>query len=83
MKVFQMETHTSEMALVARGRQSYRGKPWDKNKAGKFQPRNKGMIQSKFEAHNRKDDDCFYCGKPRHIAKDCYKREDNESNQKF
>lgn len=41
------------------------------------------MIQSKFEAHNRKDDDCFYCEKPCHIAKDCYKRKANESKQKF
>ena len=40
------------------------------------------MIQSKFEPHNRKDDDCFYCTKPGHIAKDCYKRKANESKQK-
>ena len=79
MKVFEMETQTSEMALVPKGRQSYRGKPWDINKAGKFQPRNKCMIQRKFEAHNRKYDDCFYCGKLGHIAKHCYKRIANES----
>jgi hypothetical protein len=77
--VFQIETHTSEMTLVARGRQSYRCKPCYRNKASKFQPRNKCMIQSKFEGHNRKDDDCFYCGKPSHIAKDCYKRKANVS----
>ena len=71
------------MALVARERQPYRSKPWDKNKVGKFQPRNKGMIQSKFEAHNRKDDGCFYCGKPGHISKYCYKRKDHESKKKF
>ena len=41
------------------------------------------MIQSKFDSHNRKDDDCFYCGKPGHIVKDCYKRKTNESKQKF
>ena len=54
MKVFEMDSCTSEMALVTRGKQSYRGKPWDKNKAGKWQPRNKGMIQSKFEDHIEK-----------------------------
>ena len=83
MKVFKMETYTLEMALVAKERQSYRGKSWDIKKAGKFQPRKKGMIQSKFEAYNRKDDDFFYCGKPSYIAKDCYKKKAREYKQKF
>jgi hypothetical protein len=41
------------------------------------------MTQSKFDAHDKKTDDCFYCGKPNHDAKDCYKRKANESKQKF
>ena len=49
----------------------YRGKPWDKNKAGKFHPRNRGMNQSKFDARDKKNDGCFYCGKLGHYAKDC------------
>jgi len=83
MKVFEMDSHTSELALVARGKQPYKGKPWDRNRTGKFQPRNRGMNQSKFDAHDKKKDDCFYCGKPGHHAKDCYKRKANESKQKF
>jgi hypothetical protein len=83
MKVFEMDSHTSELVLVAKGKQPYRGKPWDINRTGKFQPRNRGMTQSKFDAHNKKNDDCLYYGKPGHHAKDCYKRKDNESKQKF
>ena len=41
------------------------------------------MIQSKFEGPNKKDIDCSYCGKPGHLAKDCYKRKANESKHKF
>ena len=44
MKVFEIESHTLEMALVVEGRSSYRGKSWDIIKADEFQPRNKGMI---------------------------------------
>ena len=63
MKVFEMDSHTSELALVAKGKQPYRGKPWDRNRAGKFQPRNRGMTQSKFDAHDKKNDGCFYLWK--------------------
>jgi hypothetical protein len=69
--------------LVAKGKQPYRGKPWDRNRTFKFQPRNRGMTQAKFDAHDKKNDDCFYCGKSSHHAKYCYKRKDNESKQKF
>ena len=41
------------------------------------------MIQSKFETHNRKDDDCFYCAKLSHIAKDCYKKIAHECKHKL
>jgi hypothetical protein len=59
MKVFEMDSHTSELALVAKGKQPYRGKPWDRNRTRKFQPRNRGMTQSKFDGHDKKNDDCF------------------------
>ena len=49
-------------------------KPWDKNRARKFQTRNIGMSQSKFDPHDNKNDGFFYCGKPSHYAKYCYKR---------
>ena len=29
MKVFEMDSHTSELVLVAKGKQPYKGKPWD------------------------------------------------------
>lgn len=37
------------------------------------------MAQSKFPIHDKRNDDCYYCGKPGHHAKDCYKRKYNES----
>ena len=81
--MFEMDSHTSELALIAKGKQPYRGKPWDRNRAGKFHPRNRGMTQSKFDTHDKKIDGCFYCGKPGHYAKDCYKRKANESKKNF
>jgi hypothetical protein len=36
MKVFEMDSHTSELALVAKGKQPYRGKPWDRNRTASF-----------------------------------------------
>ena len=83
MKVFEMDSRTSDLALVAKGKQSYRGKSWDKNKGVKFHARNKGMVQSKFDAHDKKNNDCFYCGKPSHHAKDCYKRKVHESKKRY
>ncbi len=79
MKVFEMDSHTSELTLAPKGKQPYRGNPREKKRACKFQPRNIGMNQSKFDAHDKKNDDCFYCGKHGHHAKDCYKRKANES----
>ena len=37
----------------------------------------------KFDAHDKKNYGCFYCGNPGHYAKYCYKRKANESKQKF
>ena len=68
MKVFEMDSCTSDLVLVAKGKQSYRGKSWDKNKGGKFHARNKGMVQSKFDAHDKKNDVRFYRGEPGHHA---------------
>ena len=79
MKSFNLGCSSSDLALVAKGKYPYRGKPWDKNKGGKFQAKQKGMTQSKFPKRN---DKCYYCGKPGHHSKDCYKRKYNESRQR-
>ena len=78
MKVFEMDCHTLELTLIDKGKQPYRGKQWDKNRAGKFHPSNRGKTQSKFDAHDKKNDGCFNYGKPGHYAKYCYKRKANE-----
>lgn len=71
MKNFNLGSSSSDLALVAKGKYPYRGKPWDKNKGDKFQAKEKCMTQSKFPKRN---DECYYCGKPGHHSKDCYKR---------
>lgn len=81
MKSFNLGSSSSDLALVAKGKYPYRGKPWDKNKGGKFQAKQKGMTQSKFPIHKR-NDECYYCGKPGHNSKDCYKMKYNESRQR-
>jgi len=63
-------SNNSDLALVAKGKQPYKGKPWDKSKGGKFQAKKKGMTQSKIPVHDKGNDDCNYFGKPGHHAKD-------------
>ena len=79
MKVFEMDSQSSEVALMEKGKHPYRGNTWDKNRTHNFQPRNRGMTHSKFDSHDKKNDGCFYHGKLGHHAKDCYKRKANES----
>ena len=79
IKTFELDVRSSDLTLLAKDKQPYRGKPWDRNRESKFQPRNRGMTQSKFDTHDKKIDGCFYCGKPGHYAKYCYKRKANES----
>ena len=83
MKVFEMDSQYSKVALMEKGKQPYRGKTWDINRTGKFQPRKRGMTHLKSDSHDKKNDGCFYCGKPGHHAKDCYKRKADEFKQKF
>jgi hypothetical protein len=66
------------LALIEKGKRSYRGKPWDKNK-GRFQAKKKGMTHP--DSYVNRNVECEYCGKPRHLAKYCYRRKNHESNQ--
>jgi len=70
------------LALVAKGKQPFRGKSWDKNKGGKFQAKQKGMAQVKFPTRDKRNDDCYYCGKPSHHSKYCYKIKYNVHKQR-
>jgi len=40
------------------------------------------MSQSKFPVRDKRNGDCYYCGKPRNHPKDCYKMKYNESKQR-
>jgi len=37
MKRFNLGSSSSDLVLVAKGKKSYKGRPWDKNKGSKFQ----------------------------------------------
>lgn len=82
MKSFNLGSSSLDLTLVAKGKYPYRGKTWDKNKGGKFQAKQKGMTQSKLPIHDKRNDGCYYCGKPGHHSKGCYKRKYNESRQR-
>jgi hypothetical protein len=80
MKNYDLDSSGSDLALIARGKRSYRGKLWDKNK-GKFQAKQKGMAHP--DSYVKRNIECEYCGKPGHLAKDCYRRKNHESNQRY
>jgi hypothetical protein len=80
MKNFDLNSSGSHLTLIARGKRSYRGKPWDRNK-GWFQAKKKGMTHP--DSYVKRKVECDYCGKPRHIAKDFYRRKNHESNQRY
>ena len=78
MKTFDLDVRSSYLELLEKGKKPYRGKPSDRSKGGKFQAKQKGIASSKFESNAKKNDECFYCGKLGHHAKDYYKRKAHE-----
>lgn len=67
MKNFDLDSSGSDLALIARGKRSYRGKPWDRNR-DQFQAKHKGMTHP--GSYVKRNVECDYCGKPGHLAKD-------------
>lgn len=85
MKNFNLGSHSSDLALVAMGKQPYRGKPWKRNKGGKgkFHAKShQGMRPPKIYANAKRNDACFYCGKFEHYSKDYLKRKYHESKHR-
>jgi len=80
MKYYEPDSQGLELALMARGRHSHRGKPWNKNK-GKYHAKQRGMVQS--DSYVRRNVECEYCGKSGHLVKDCYRRKNHESNHRY
>ena len=80
MKNFDLNSSGSHLTLIARGKRSYRGKPWDRNR-GQFQAKQKGMTHH--DSYVKKNIECDYRGKPGYIDKDCYRRKNHESNQRY
>lgn len=79
MKNYDLDSHSSDLALIAKCKQSYRGKSWDKYRC-RFQAKQKGMAQT--DTYVKRNVECDYCGKPRHLTKDCFKRKNHESKQR-
>ena len=42
IKFFELDSNGSDLALIARGKRSFQGRPWDRNR-GRFQAKQKGM----------------------------------------
>ena len=78
MKNYDLDSHSSDLALLTKGKKSYRGKPREKYK-GMFQAKKKSMVQ--YNTYVKRIVECDYCGKPRKLAKDCFKRKNYESKQ--
>ena len=80
MKMYEPESQTSDQVLMARGRFPHRGNHWNPHR-GKFQARHRGMSCNDSSAN--KDVVCHYCGKSGHIARDCFKKINNDSNNRY
>ena len=79
MKNFELESNGSDLALTASGKRSFQGRPWDRNR-GCFQAKQKGMTPP--DSYVKRNIEFDYCGKLGHLAKDCYRRKNHESNQR-
>ena len=80
MKMHEVESQSSDQALMARGRFPHRGNNWNPHK-GKFRARHRGM--SRNESSANKYVVCHYCGKSGHIARDWFKKINNDSNNRY
>ena len=80
MKNYDLDSQGSDLALIARGRQPHRGKPWNKNKC-KFHTQHKIMAQP--DSYRSRSVECHYCGKQGHLARNCFQKMNRESNQGF
>ena len=78
--MYQLESQTSDQALMARGRYPQRGNHQNPQKV-KFRARHRGI--SRNESSDNKDVVCHYCGKSGHIARDCFKKINTDSNNKY
>ena len=79
MKIYEPESQTADRTLMARGRYPHRGNHWNPHR-GKFRARHRGM--SRNESSTNKDVVCHYCDESGHIARECFKKINNDSNNR-
>lgn len=60
-KKFNGRSQSSNLALVAEGKQPYKGKPWDKNKGGQSQSKpHQGIAPQRKNTYMKMKDRCFH-----------------------
>lgn len=68
---------------MAKGKQSFKGKQWEKNKGKKPQVKSfKGTPLPRTNAKSSRNDACYYCGKLGHFSKNCMKRRSDQFKQR-
>ena len=78
MKIYEPKYQTTNQAVKTRGRHSHRGNQWNTHR-GKFCTIHRGMSHG----DSNRDVVCRYCGKSGHIARDCFKKINNDSNNRY
>jgi transposase InsO family protein len=81
MKNYDQDAKSSDLALMARGKYTHRGKQWSKpwskswnGDRGNFHSKQKGMAQT-----DRNNGDGHYWGKPRHLSRNNYQKKYNSN----
>ena len=74
MKNYDLDAQGFDLALIVRGRQSHRGKPWNKRKC-KFHTQHKGMEQP--DSYRIRSVECHYCGKLGCLARICFSEDES------
>ena len=67
MKIYELESHITNQALMERGRHSHRVNQWNRH-IGRFCTRHRGMSHT--DSNVNQNVECRYCGKSGHIARD-------------
>ena len=80
MKIYELESQTTDQALMERVKQAHRGNQWNRHR-GKFHTRHRGMSHT--NSNVNRNVECHYYGKSGHIARDCFRKNNHESNHRY
>ena len=80
MNMYEAKSQIANQALIERGRHSHKGNHWNK-KRGKCHTRHRGMSHT--NSNVNKNVEFHYYGKSGHIAKDCFRKKNYDSNHRY